>query len=42
MSLAQVSLCDVTRIYAAGALGHEVHALGPISLQLKRGDFGTA
>jgi NitT/TauT family transport system ATP-binding protein len=39
MSLAHVSLCDVTRIYAAGALGHEVHALGPISLQLKRGEF---
>jgi NitT/TauT family transport system ATP-binding protein len=39
MSLAHVSLCDVTRIYAASAVGHEVHALGPVSLQLKKGEF---
>jgi NitT/TauT family transport system ATP-binding protein len=39
MSLAHVSLSDVTRIYPAGAIGHEVHALGPISLQLKKGEF---
>src|SRR5580698_6011367 len=39
MSLAQVSLCDVTRVYASGGLGHEVHALGPIDLQLEKGEF---
>jgi NitT/TauT family transport system ATP-binding protein len=39
MSDAHVSLRDVTRIYPAGALGHDVHALGPITLQLNKGEF---
>jgi len=39
MPLAQVSLRDVTRVYPAGVLGHELHALGPISLQLEQGEF---
>lgn len=34
-----VSLCDVTRVYAGGALANEVHALGPISLDLQKGEF---
>jgi NitT/TauT family transport system ATP-binding protein len=36
---AHVSLRDVTRVYPAGALGHEVHALGPITLDLEQGEF---
>jgi NitT/TauT family transport system ATP-binding protein len=39
MALAHVSLSGVTRIYGAGALGHDVHALGPIDLQLQKGEF---
>jgi len=39
MSRAHVLLRDVTRIYAAGAIGHDVHALGPIDLQLQKGEF---
>jgi NitT/TauT family transport system ATP-binding protein len=39
MSRAHVLLRDVTRIYAAGAIGHDVHALGPINLQLQKGEF---
>jgi NitT/TauT family transport system ATP-binding protein len=39
MSLAHVSLRDVTRIYAAGAIGHDVHALGPLDLELQKGEF---
>jgi NitT/TauT family transport system ATP-binding protein len=39
MSLAHVSLRDVTRVYAAGAIGHDVHALGPIDLELQKGEF---
>ena len=35
----QVALAGVTRIYAAGAMGREVHALGPITLQLQKGEF---
>jgi NitT/TauT family transport system ATP-binding protein len=38
MSSAHVTLRDVTRIYPAGALG-PVHALGPISLELRQGEF---
>ena len=34
-----VSLRDVTRVYAGGALAKEVHALGPISLDLHMGEF---
>jgi NitT/TauT family transport system ATP-binding protein len=36
---AHVSLREVTRVYPAGALGHAVHALGPIDLDLKKGEF---
>jgi|SRR5579862_2566135 len=39
MSTTHVSLRDVTRVYGAGALEHAVHALGPISLQLQKGEF---
>jgi NitT/TauT family transport system ATP-binding protein len=39
MSLAHVSLRDVTRVYAAGAMGHDVHALGPLDLELQKGEF---
>src|SRR5271170_1309910 len=39
MSRAHILLRDVTRIYAAGAIGHEVHALGPVTLQLSKGEF---
>jgi NitT/TauT family transport system ATP-binding protein len=39
MPNAHVSLHDVNRVYAAGALGREVHALGPIDLQLNQGEF---
>jgi NitT/TauT family transport system ATP-binding protein len=39
MSAAHVSLSGVTRIFPPGALGHEVHALGPIDLELKEGEF---
>ncbi len=39
MTLGHVSLSGVTRIYGAGALGHDVHALGPIDLQLQKGEF---
>ena len=40
MSRAHVSLRDVTRIFAgAGGRGQEVHALGPVSLELRQGEF---
>jgi NitT/TauT family transport system ATP-binding protein len=39
MSPAHMSLSDVTRTYAAGAIGHEVHALGPLTVQLNKGEF---
>jgi NitT/TauT family transport system ATP-binding protein len=39
MTVAHVSLHDVTRVYAAGALGHDVHALGPITVGLQKGEF---
>jgi NitT/TauT family transport system ATP-binding protein len=34
-----VSLRDVMRVYAGGAFGKQVHALGPISLDLSKGEF---
>jgi NitT/TauT family transport system ATP-binding protein len=34
-----VLLDNVSRVYAAGGLGREVHALGPIDLQLRKGEF---
>jgi NitT/TauT family transport system ATP-binding protein len=37
--LAHVSLRDVTRIYGAGVIGHGVHALGPVDLELRTGEF---
>ncbi len=40
MSRPHVSLSDVTRVYAAaGGGGREVHALGPVSLDLRQGEF---
>jgi NitT/TauT family transport system ATP-binding protein len=40
MSRAHVSLRDVTRIYGgAGATVRQVHALGPVTLDLKQGEF---
>src|ERR1700691_1557479 len=39
MQSAHVSLSGVTRIYGAGALGHDVHALGPLDLELQKGEF---
>jgi NitT/TauT family transport system ATP-binding protein len=39
MPAVHVSLREVTRVYAAGALGRELHALGPISLDLQQGEF---
>src|SRR5471030_3161406 len=39
MSEAHVVLRDVTRVYPAGALGRDVHALGPITLHLNKGEF---
>src|SRR5579859_48674 len=40
MSRAHVSLHDVTRIYVgAGGSGRDVHALGPVSLELRPGEF---
>jgi len=36
---AQVLLRGVTRVYSAGALDRPVHALGPIDLELRRGEF---
>jgi len=39
MPSAHVALSDVTRVYSAGAIGHDVHALGPLTLQLNKGEF---
>ncbi len=40
MSRAHVSLHDVTRVYAgARGTGHDVHALGPVNLELRQGEF---
>jgi NitT/TauT family transport system ATP-binding protein len=36
---AQVSLSGVTRVYPAGGTGKPVHALGPIDLELRSGEF---
>jgi NitT/TauT family transport system ATP-binding protein len=36
---AHVSLRDVTRVYAGAGGGREVHALGPVSLDLQQGEF---
>ncbi|HTZ77706.1 MAG TPA: ABC transporter ATP-binding protein [Stellaceae bacterium] len=39
MAAAQVSLRDVTRVYPATAMGRPVHALGPVTLELRQGEF---
>jgi NitT/TauT family transport system ATP-binding protein len=39
MSAPQVSLREVTRVYAAAGKGRPVHALGPVSLELRQGEF---
>jgi NitT/TauT family transport system ATP-binding protein len=39
MPVAHVSLRDVTRVYPAVASGHGIHALGPIDLELVKGEF---
>jgi NitT/TauT family transport system ATP-binding protein len=39
MPAVHASLSGVSRVYPAGALGHEVHALGPIDLELHQGEF---
>jgi NitT/TauT family transport system ATP-binding protein len=39
MPPAHVALAGVTRVFPGGTLGHEVHALGPIDLELKEGEF---
>lgn len=39
MSAAQVTLRGVTKVFPAGAGGQEVHALGPIDIEIKKGEF---
>jgi len=39
MSLTHVSLRSVSRVYGAGGIGREVHALGPVDLELRKGEF---
>jgi NitT/TauT family transport system ATP-binding protein len=39
MSLTHVSLRGVSRVYGAGGIGREVHALGPVDLELRKGEF---
>jgi NitT/TauT family transport system ATP-binding protein len=39
MPSTHVSLSGVSRVYPAGALGHDVHALGPLDLELNQGEF---
>jgi NitT/TauT family transport system ATP-binding protein len=39
MPVAHVSLRDVTRVYPAVASGRGIHALGPIDLELAKGEF---
>jgi NitT/TauT family transport system ATP-binding protein len=39
MPSAHVALSGVTRVFPAGALGRDVHALGPIDLELNQGEF---
>jgi NitT/TauT family transport system ATP-binding protein len=39
VSAAQVTLRGVTKVFPAGAGGQEVHALGPIDIEIKKGEF---
>ena len=39
MSAAQVTLRGVTKIFPAAAGGKEVHALGPIDIEIRKGEF---
>lgn len=39
MSTAQVALHGVTKVFAAAAGGEAVHALGPIDIDIRRGEF---
>jgi len=39
MPVTHLSLRNVTRIYAGAAPGHDLHALGPIDLDLEKGEF---
>jgi NitT/TauT family transport system ATP-binding protein len=36
---AQVTLCGVTKVFPAAADGNPVHALGPINLEIRKGEF---
>ena len=39
MSAAQVTLRGVTKVFPAGAGGEPVHALGPIDIEIRKGEF---
>ena len=39
MSAAQVTLRGVTKVFPAAAGGKEVHALGPIDIEIRKGEF---
>jgi NitT/TauT family transport system ATP-binding protein len=39
LSAAQVTLRGVTKVFPAGTGGQEVHALGPIDIEIKKGEF---
>ena len=39
MSAAQVTLRGVTKVFPAAAGGNAVHALGPIDIEIKKGEF---
>jgi NitT/TauT family transport system ATP-binding protein len=39
VSAAQVTLRGVTKVFPASAGGQEVHALGPIDIEIKKGEF---
>ena len=39
MSAAQVTLRGVTKVFPAGAGGGAVHALGPIDIEIRKGEF---
>lgn len=39
MSAAQVTLRGVTKVFPAGTGGKEVHALGPIDIEIRKGEF---
>jgi NitT/TauT family transport system ATP-binding protein len=39
VSAAQVTLRGVTKVFPAGAGGEPVHALGPIDIEIRKGEF---